>query len=62
MTKAAINKTLKLNASGILAVEDDVICIEHPDTGEMIDLCMLLSDFLDKPVKISVAYDCDYDN
>lgn len=62
MAKAAINKTLKLNANGILAINDDVICIENPDTGELIDLRVLLSDFLDKPVKVGVAYDYDYDN
>ena len=39
-----------------------VLAVENPDTGELIPFHILLSDFLDKPVKLSVAYDYDYDN
>lgn len=60
MAKAAINKTLKLNAQGILAITDDGAAIENPDTGELIDFKILLSEFADKAVKLSVTYDYDY--
>lgn len=62
MAKAAINQTLKLNASGILAIQSDGAYIENGDTGELINLKDLLSEFADKSVKISVAYDFDYGN
>ena len=62
MAKAAINKTLKLNANGILDIIDDGVYIENGDTGELIDFKTLLSEFADKPVKISVTYDYDYGN
>jgi hypothetical protein len=62
MAKAAINQTLKLNASGILAITDDGAYIENGDTGELINLKDLLSEFADKSVKISVTYDFDYGN
>lgn len=60
MAKAAINKTLKLNAQGVLDIMDDGVYIENSDTGEAIDLKILLSEFADKPVKLSVTYDYDY--
>lgn len=60
MAKAAINQTLKLNATGILAVTTDGAYIENGDTGELINLKDLLSEFADKSVKISVTYDYDY--
>lgn len=62
MAKASINKTLKLNASGILAITDDGVYIENGDTGELIDLKDLLSEFADKSVKLAVTYDYDYGN
>lgn len=62
MAKAAINKTLKLNAQGILDIMDDGVYIENGDTGELVNLKILLSEFADKPVKLSVTYDYDYDN
>jgi hypothetical protein len=62
MAKAAINKTFKLNAQGILAITDDSVAIENPDTGELIDMKILLSEFADKSVKLSVTYDYDYGN
>ena len=60
MAKAAINKTFKLNANGILALTDDGAYVENGDTGELINLKDLLSEFADKSVKISVTYDYDY--
>ena len=60
MAKASINKTLKLNAQGILAIDDDGVAIENPDTGELIDMKTLLSEFADKAIKLSVTYDYDY--
>jgi hypothetical protein len=60
MAKAAINKTLKLNAQGILAITNNGVAIENPDTGELIDMKILLSEFEDKSVKLSVTYDYDY--
>jgi hypothetical protein len=60
MAKAAINKSFKLNAQGILSVTDDGVAIENPDTGELIDMQVLLSEFADKAVKLSVTYDYDY--
>ena len=61
MAKAAINKTFKLNAQGILDITDDGVYIENSDTGELISFKILLSEFADKPVKLSVTYDYDYD-
>ncbi len=60
MAKAAINKTFKLNANGILAITADGAYVENGDTGELINLKDLLSEFADKSVKISVTYDYDY--
>ena len=62
MAKAAINKSFKLNAQGILAITDDGVYIENPDTGELIPLSTLLSEFADKSIKLSVTYDYDYDS
>ena len=61
MAKAAINKTFKLNAQGILAITDDGAAIENPDTGELMPIETLVSEFADKSVKLSVTYDYDYD-
>ena len=62
MAKAAINKTFKLSAQGILSIDDDYVAIENPDTGELINLNILLSEFADKSVKLTVTYDYDYDD
>ena len=61
MAKAAITKKYSLNASGILAITDEGVAIENSDTGELIDLKVLLSDFADRSVKLSVNYDEDYE-
>lgn len=60
MAKAAINKSLKLNAQGILEINDAGVFVENVDTGELIDFKDLLSEFADKTVKLSVTYDYDY--
>lgn len=60
MAKASITQKLSLSANGILAIDDDSVCIENVDTGELIDLRNLLSEFADKYVKLSVTYDYDY--
>lgn len=60
MAKASITKKFSLSANGILAINDDCVCLENPDTGELIDLRDLLYEFADKSVKLSVTYDYDY--
>lgn len=61
MARAAINKTLKLSANGILGMDNNVVVIENADTGECIPFDRLLSDFMEKPVKFNIVYDYDYD-
>jgi hypothetical protein len=58
---ANITKKYALNGKGILAIEDDGVCIENTDTGEMINLKDLLKDFADRYIKLSVNYDEDYE-
>lgn len=60
---ASIVKKYSLQAKGILAIDEDEKCIgiENVDTGEFIPLEKLLSDFMDRPVKLSVNYDEDYE-
>jgi hypothetical protein len=60
MARASITKKYALSANGILSIDDDGIAIENDDTGELIDLKVLLADFADKTVKLSVTYDYDY--
>ena len=61
MAQAAITKKYSLSANGILSIEDEIIGIENIETGELIDLKTLLSDFADRSVKLSVNYDEDYE-
>lgn len=61
MAKAAITKKTSLSAKGILAIEDDQLVIENPDTGELIDMRILLKDFVDHSVGLSINYDEDYE-
>ena len=61
MAKASITKKYALSANGILDITDNGIAIENPDTGELIDLKTLLSDFTNRAVKLSVTYDEDYE-
>lgn len=61
MAKASIIKNYKLSATGTLDIDDNgIIALENPDTGELIDLKILLKDFVDRPIKLSVTYDEDY--
>ena len=61
MAKASITRKDALSATGILSIGDDGIAIENADTGELIDLKVLLADFADKSVKLSITYDYDYE-
>jgi hypothetical protein len=62
MAKASITRKDALSATGILSIDEDgVVAMENTDTGELIDLKVLLSDFADKSVKLSVTYDYDYE-
>ena len=62
MAKASITKKYALSASGILDISDEgVVGIENQDTGELIELKILLSDFANRAVKLSIAYDEDYE-
>ena len=61
MAKASITKKYSLSASGTIDITDDGVFIENPDSGELIDLKTLLSDFADRAVKLSVTYDEDYE-
>ena len=61
MAKASITKKYSLSANCILDITDDGVAIENPDTGELIDLKILLKDFVNRPVKLSVNYDEDYE-
>lgn len=58
--KASITRKDALSANGILDINEAGIFIENEDTGELIDLKVLLSDFADKTVKLSITYDYDY--
>ena len=61
MAKASITKKYSLSANGILSITDDNVANENPDTGELIDLVELLSEFANRTVKLSVNYDEDYE-
>ena len=62
MAKASITKKYALSANGILDITDEgIVAIENPDTGELIELKTLLSDFANRAVKLSVTYDEDYE-
>lgn len=61
MSKAAFSCKYTLNATGILSIEDDIVSIENPDTGELIPLSDLMADFKDKTCKLSLNYDVDYE-
>lgn len=60
MAKAKITRKYNLSAQGVLDITDGIVSIENSDTGELISLDVLLSDFSDRPVKLSVTYDEDY--
>ena len=58
---ANIVKKYNMNAKGILSIDGDIIALENTDTGEMIQLSVLLEDFKDRLVKLSINYDEDYE-
>ena len=62
MAKASFNKTYKINAKGVLSIDDDIVSIENPDTGELVQLSTLFEDFADKAVALSINYDEDYES
>ena len=57
---ASFTKKYTLNAKGILSIEENVIGIENVDTGELFELKDILSDFADKSIKLTVAYDEEF--
>lgn len=58
---APITKKYSLNAKGILVIDEKVgIGIEIAETGEFMPFEELMTDFADKTVKVSVAYDEEY--
>lgn len=62
MTKTSITRKDSLSAIGILSIDENgVIAIENTDNGELTDLNVLLADFADKLIKLSVTYDYDYE-
>ena len=56
-----IVKKYSMNAKGILSIDGDIVALENIDTGEMIQLSVLLEDFKDRLVKLSINYDEDYE-
>ena len=55
-----ITRNYKVAASGVLSIyEDGRICISVEDKGDVV-LDVLLEDFNEKAVKLSVSYDEDY--
>lgn len=62
MAKASINRNYKINAKGILNIADNIVSIENTDTGELIQLSTLFSDFADRTVSLNISYDEDYDS
>lgn len=61
MAKASITKKMALSGHGILEINDEGIYLENLDTGELIDLKELLTEFNEKDIKLSVTYDFDYE-
>lgn len=49
-------KKYNFNAKGVLYVEDGVISIEHDESGELVNIPELLSDFIGKECTLTVAY------
>lgn len=58
---ANIMRKYRLNAKGILAIEEGVVSIENTETGELINFSELLEDFKDKSVTLNISYDEDYE-
>lgn len=60
MAKSAINKTFKISAKGILAINGDVLSIENTENGTQVLLSELFSEFNSKTVSININYDEEY--
>lgn len=58
---ANIVKKYSMNAKGILSIDGDIVGLENTDTGELFQLSVLLEDFKDRLVKLSINYDEDYE-
>lgn len=56
-----ITRNYKVSAQGVMTIDDDSIIISVEDKGEF-NLAQLLMDFDGKAVKLSVAYDEDYES
>lgn len=56
-----IQKKYTIAAQGTLRIKDDKVMIENSDTGEVILLNDLYSDFANKECKLSIAYGEDLD-
>ena len=59
MNKAPVNKTLTINAEGILVMDDGLIGIENMESGEFVPLDVLFEDCADKIVSLSIAFSED---
>ena len=57
---ADIKYNYKLNIKGLMTIEDNDITISVEDGGDF-SLAYLCKDFKDKVVKITVAYDEEYE-
>ena len=58
---AKISKKFSINAQGILFVsEEGQVSIENTETGEAIALAELFNDFVNRDVKLSIAYAEDF--
>lgn len=55
--KSSVNKKFTLTAKGILDIDGTLVGVEDEKTGEMFLLHELLSDFADRSIKLTVAYD-----
>ena len=56
-----ITRNYKVAANGLLTIENGNIYISIEDGPQDVNLANLLEDFSDKIVKLSVAYDEDYE-
>lgn len=43
-------------AKGVLYVKDGVICVENPETGELVEIAEHLADFNGKEATLQVSY------
>ena len=60
MAKPSISKKYSLSAKGILGYDNGKMILENADTGELIPIEELLSDFTERSVNLSINYDEEY--